>query len=166
MTRPKMEKLFGKSAENEMVTNIYHTNGGMSTIETCCFLAVKKLWEIVPSRFCSRAKGVRKQLTSLLSRFLAPDDHPRVSTWLRAGKTLNFSAVSHLQDQLSAACDEVFSKSPHILNELINRRQLSSAAAKARRNLIERMFSHRSEPDLGLEKRFTQRGFLTVHHRA
>ncbi|MCH7989886.1 MAG: hypothetical protein IID46_12155, partial [Planctomycetes bacterium] len=114
-----------------------------------------------------RIEGVRKQLTSLLSRFLAPDDNPRVSTWFCAGKALKFSAVSRLQDQLSATCDEVFSKSPHILNELINRRQLSSAAAKARRNLIERMFSHRSEPELGLEKAPPEKSiYLSVLARA
>jgi hypothetical protein len=56
--------------------------------------------------------------------------------------------VSHL---LSTICDRVYEKAPHVRNELVVRRVLSSAAAAARRNLIERMLIHAAVPNLGIE---------------
>lgn len=52
---------------------------------------------------------------------------------------------------LSDICDEVYDQGPRIHNELVNRNQLSSAAAAARMRLIERMFSHPNEEFLGLD---------------
>ena len=51
---------------------------------------------------------------------------------------------------LSAACDATFLHAPLVKNELINRRNLSSAAAAARRNLIEAMISSSEKQGLGI----------------
>ena len=51
---------------------------------------------------------------------------------------------------LSEICDELYSDSPRLRNELVNRRQLSSAAAAARRTLIEMMISKSGEQALGI----------------
>jgi len=51
---------------------------------------------------------------------------------------------------LSKLCDEAYSQSPKIKNELINRHNLSSAAAGARMRLLELMFAHADKPELGL----------------
>ena len=56
-----------------------------------------------------------------------------------------------LSELLSRACDETFRFAPTVNNELINRRRLSSAAAKARRNLVEAMLTRREQPLLGFE---------------
>ena len=45
----------------------------------------------------------------------------------------------------------MYAGAPIVKNELINRRSLSSAAAAARRSLVERMLAHGSEDRLGLE---------------
>jgi hypothetical protein len=45
----------------------------------------------------------------------------------------------------------VFSKTPRILNELVNRRELSSAAAAGRRTLIEKMITQENVAKLGIE---------------
>ena len=55
-----------------------------------------------------------------------------------------------LTELVSTAADETFPYAPTIQNELINRRNLSSAAAAARRNLIEAMVLHSDEERLGL----------------
>ncbi|GGO38491.1 hypothetical protein [Deinococcus humi] len=52
---------------------------------------------------------------------------------------------------LSDALDAVYPASPHVINELINRRMLSSAAAAARRSLIELMLNRGDEALLGLD---------------
>jgi hypothetical protein len=51
---------------------------------------------------------------------------------------------------LSAASDATYPEAPRVWNELIVRRQLSSAAAKARRNLVEALLERGAEENLGL----------------
>lgn len=50
---------------------------------------------------------------------------------------------------VSGCCDELYSQSPLVQNELINRHALSSAAAGARQRLIEAMFAHAQSEQLG-----------------
>ncbi|MHA7247904.1 hypothetical protein [Arthrobacter tecti] len=52
---------------------------------------------------------------------------------------------------LSDVCDEAYSQSPHIRNEMLGRRELTSQGAKARRELIEAMIEHSTEERLGLK---------------
>jgi len=51
---------------------------------------------------------------------------------------------------LSQLCDVSFSEAPLIKNELVNRHNISSAAAAARMRLVELMFSSSDKADLGL----------------
>ncbi len=99
-----------------------------------------------------RIDAVQQQLSTLLTELLSPDEFSDVSQWFGGGAELSFGPKLAFQGHLSAVCDQVYDKSPRLLNELINRRQLSSAAASARRILIEKMFTHRNEPQLGLDK--------------
>lgn len=55
-----------------------------------------------------------------------------------------------LASYLSGICDRVYVSTPILRNELVNRRNLSSAAAAARRNLLEAMISRQGEGRLGL----------------
>jgi len=71
--------------------------------------------------------------------------------WYWEGKripTIERYGLSHL---LSTLCDDVYSHSPRLWNELINRRTLSSQAAAARRNLIEAMLTQAQQETLGIE---------------
>jgi hypothetical protein len=70
--------------------------------------------------------------------------------WFHQGLKLRIRDGRDLLSQLSQIFDEVYSLSPLINNELINRRNLSSAAAGARMRLIERMFTDASNPLLGM----------------
>lgn len=69
--------------------------------------------------------------------------------WFYKGNMISLSSQRELNDLLSQVCDEVYSATPTWRNELINRRDLSSSAAAARRNLIEAMFEHIGEENLG-----------------
>lgn len=71
------------------------------------------------------------------------------SRWFHRGTTL--SMLKGLSHVLSAICDELYSGTPRLWNELINRRTLSSQGAAARRNLIEAMLTHGDQPILGIE---------------
>lgn len=63
-------------------------------------------------------------------------------------------AITHTTDfnaKLSEVCDNVYHKTPILWNELINRRELTSQGAKARRELIEAMLERSVQERLGLE---------------
>jgi hypothetical protein len=70
--------------------------------------------------------------------------------WFRQGRQLKIKDGRDLLSQLSKIFDEVYPLAPYINNELINRRDLSSAAAGARMRLIEGMFAHSTAPLLGM----------------
>jgi len=70
-------------------------------------------------------------------------------TWVYQGKKLPIHTGRELLTKLSELCDNVYFSAPHIENELINRRVLSSAAAAARMRLVELMFANADKPLLG-----------------
>lgn len=77
-----------------------------------------------------------------------------VSTrWLHRGDSLNVSSARQLAEMLSDVCDRTFDKAPVVINELLNRRQLSTAAARARGLLMEGLAQAPDRPALGLDDR-------------
>ena len=71
--------------------------------------------------------------------------------WKYQGQDLLLETKEGISQILSKICDERYSSSPHIWNELINRRNLSSQSAAARRNLIEAMLTRAHQPQMGIE---------------
>ena len=67
------------------------------------------------------------------------------------GKKTAFSSGRQLVAALSDVCDEVYEFTPKLHNELINRRELTSQGAKARRELLEALLSKSELPELGLK---------------
>ena len=75
-------------------------------------------------------------------------------SWMSEGKLLSIPSGKKLLSHLSDICDILFSHAPIIQNELINRRNISSAAAAARMRLMGRMLEMETQPNLGmLEKK-------------
>ena len=56
-----------------------------------------------------------------------------------------------LQEAVSTICGDAYGKAPVLRNELLNRHNLSSAAARARRELIARVFESSELENLGME---------------
>lgn len=100
-------------------------------------------------RIADAAHLVQRSVQGLLD----PRDEPVGSgcLWIRAGKEVGARSPREVSQALSDACDGIFPAAPKILNELISRRMLSSAAAAARRNLIERMLTRCSDEALGIQ---------------
>lgn len=71
-------------------------------------------------------------------------------TWFNRAEPLRIHGARHLLSELSRVFDETYHLAPRVHNELVNRRNLSSAAAAARMRLIERMIEHIAEPSLGM----------------
>ncbi|WP_165225777.1 hypothetical protein [Aquisphaera insulae] len=69
--------------------------------------------------------------------------------WFVKGKAEAVSTLRDVNNLLSRVCDDVYPRTPTWRNELINRRLLSSAAAAARRALIEAMILNPTVEGLG-----------------
>ena len=77
---------------------------------------------------------------------------PQASTWIFEGWECapQPKHPRDLQVLISNICGEAYSKAPPLHNELLNRHGLSSAAAAARRNLLERMLADGDRERLGI----------------
>jgi len=71
--------------------------------------------------------------------------------WIWRGEERTFPSGRALTRFVSTVCDQVYYRAPIVKNELMNRRSLSSAAAAARRELIERLLLHEDQAGLGME---------------
>jgi hypothetical protein len=71
--------------------------------------------------------------------------------WFHQAHPLKIKNGRHLLEKLSVLFDETYRKALHIHNELINRRNPSSAAAAARMRLIHGMFTHADAEFLGMD---------------
>jgi hypothetical protein len=67
------------------------------------------------------------------------------------GEIVEIDRAKSFQSLLSTICDRVYSQGLKLDNELINRRELTSQGAKARRELIEVIIENPNLPQLGLE---------------
>lgn len=67
------------------------------------------------------------------------------------GEFVEVSYTQAFRAMLSDVCDRIYSKSLVLDNELINRRELTSQGAKARRELIEAILQHPDQERLGLQ---------------
>lgn len=70
--------------------------------------------------------------------------------WFYRGTEITSQFGRGLSFLLSTISDELYPNSPILWNELINRRVLSTQGAAARRNLIEAMWQHEGEVQLGI----------------
>jgi hypothetical protein len=52
---------------------------------------------------------------------------------------------------VSTLCDQIYEQAPKVENELVNRHALTTAGAGARQRLIESMFAHAHDPELGFK---------------
>ena len=72
--------------------------------------------------------------------------------WFYGGQNVSHKVRHGLSFLLSEICETLYSASPHLWNELLNRRELTSQAAAARRTLIEGILNRAEQPLLGIQK--------------
>ena len=99
----------------------------------------------------SRKALAEIRLTEEVSNLFSPESPIAKKTrWYHRGIEQSVTNTRSLASFLSDICDYVFPHTPRLRNELLNRRHLSSAAAAARRNLIDYMITKSAEASLGL----------------
>jgi hypothetical protein len=72
--------------------------------------------------------------------------------WFYRGEEVSSKVRRGLSSLLSDVCDQLYPASPRIWNELLNRRELTSQGAAARRILIEGILTRADQPLLGIQK--------------
>lgn len=97
----------------------------------------------------SRIVAAEVSLRSVLRPFVIPTAAADVR-WYHVGKQQKIGNRRELNRKLSDICDEVFSSTPILRNELINRSNLSSATALARTKLLEAMVQSEAVLYLGM----------------
>lgn len=72
--------------------------------------------------------------------------------WYHCGEDVSGRVRHGLSALLSDLCDDLYPSSPRIWNELLNRRELTTQGAAARRLLIEGILTRPDQPFLGIQK--------------
>ena len=100
-----------------------------------------------------RLAEVEGSISQVIDRLLDPRPAPAGSgcAWYARGQRAPVRSMRTVSELLSATMDVLYPSSPQIWNELINRRTLSSAAAAARRTLVECMLTDGDQERLGIE---------------
>lgn len=97
-----------------------------------------------------RLLDAQGRVNELCAKYFDKTSSYSSSLWVWAGRQVSFSSPAALSATISTICDQVYHRAPRVHNELVNRRALSSAAAAARRTLIERMLANPTTPRLGI----------------
>lgn len=103
----------------------------------------------VSLRIVESEQFLRRNLGALLD----PREEPLGSEclWYWNTELLAVNSRTDVSQMLSTICDKLYTKTAWIRNELIARRIISSTAAAARRNLIEKMITSPGLPALGID---------------
>lgn len=122
------------------------------------FAAARSVLKAAPEleRDAVARREMRHRVVSLQSRLNrrieeAFEWRQRGVYWFRGGERLKAGAAVEFSRLISELCDSRYPQTPVIRNEMVNRRELTSQGAKARRLVLERMFTHEQEESLGIE---------------
>ncbi|MDP3893335.1 hypothetical protein [Nocardioides sp.] len=126
-----------------------------AAVEAAAALAVLDQQDVAADRVArrelqDRAADARRRLSVALEEAYRPGA-PGVAYLRFAGKGWEpVDAAAGLSRLLSDVCEDAYSASPEIRNEMLGRRELTSQGAKARRQLLEAMVSNSHVERLGL----------------
>jgi hypothetical protein len=95
----------------------------------------------------TRIDDLHAQLEAEVARLFDPGD----SDWWFSGVALDVRSHTDVAKALSVLCDKQYTASPTILNELLNRRKVSSTAARARRVLLNAVMMEADQERLSIE---------------
>ena len=84
------------------------------------------------------------------------------SEWYENGRPLGTIKQSELSSWASSACDHIFSKTPKITSELVNRTKPSGSANTALNTLLKDMVLNEGEPVLGITGFTPERGLFNI----
>ena len=95
-----------------------------------------------------RVNMAEVQFRNYLSQVYSPNSEDIL--WYSQGQEITINGSKKLSEEISRLCDVYYGECPHIGNEMINYDRLSSAAARARRELVEAMAVNEEQECFGL----------------
>lgn len=99
----------------------------------------------------ARAEDVKALLRSELAEIIGSGSGSTTSRWFAHGEERPVRHARQISALISDVCDRAYDKAPFIHNELLNRAELSSASAAARRELLARMLEASDQESFGIE---------------
>lgn len=96
-----------------------------------------------------RVKVAEQQFRELVSQMYLPGSVDVI--WYYKGGPIEVQNTKEQSSILSSLCDDVYSSSPIIRNEMVGYEKLSSAVVRARRELVEAMATRVGEENLGFK---------------
>lgn len=96
----------------------------------------------------SREAECEKRLRGELRRLVSGEVEV---PWFESATQVEVSGPRDFAALLSRLCDRTYGQAPHIHNELVNRRTISSSAAAVRQKLLASMIEGAKKPNLGFE---------------
>ncbi len=91
---------------------------------------------------------LQEVLSEYVGLFTRPENYSAFYIYHGANKTITRKAA--LTGLLSSICDDIYSKTPIINNEAINRNEITSIANNSRNKIISGLLRNEIEPNLGL----------------
>jgi len=94
-------------------------------------------------------EDLRDVISSFLAIYTQPEGHK--STYIFGGKVHTIHRKAALTELLSDICDSVYSKTPVINNEAVNRNEITGMAISSRGKIITGLLRNQLESNLGLQ---------------
>lgn len=91
---------------------------------------------------------LREVIVSFIRGYTKPEEYS--SSYLYAGEEVVINRKAALTELMSQICDEVYSCTPVINNEAMNRNEITSTASNSRNKIVAALLRNELEPNLGL----------------
>ena len=93
-------------------------------------------------------EDLREVIGTFMRGYTRPEEYK--SKYIYQGRELEIGRKSVLSEQMSLICDEVFSQTPVINNEAINKNNITAMAGNSRNKIVTALLRNELEPNLGL----------------
>ena len=93
-------------------------------------------------------EDLREVIGTFMRGYTRPEEYK--SKYIYQGEELEISRKSVLSEQMSLICDEIFSQTPVINNEAINKNDITAMAGNSRNKIVSALLRNELEPNLGL----------------
>ncbi len=95
---------------------------------------------------------IYEDLRDVINEFMNTYTHPEqyLAKYYYAGEEVNINRKAALTGLLSKICDKIYSKTPVINNEAMNRNEITTTANNSRNKIVAALLRNELEPNLGL----------------
>jgi hypothetical protein len=148
-------KSFSEQTDNAIIFAFFKNTGKivdhLYNIQKYNYILTKVLLDKHDDVANNEIKKLREYEESLLNKEITENlfSYNNAVTWVYKGETKTVNSLRDFNVLISDVCNDVYSATPVMNNELFNRHKLSSQIATARNYLIRALLNNNTEKDLG-----------------